>query len=203
MARIDRQRRHDRQQRLLEILVEESRLLGGELPRLEQVDALGGQERLELIEKAPVLLVTQPARSLRDGGERLSRAQAVGPGGPVARTDPAPKASDTHHEELVEVRAHDRQELDALEQRNRRVFRFLENATVELEPRQLAVDEGVAVHALDARRKVSSIRSPCRTPSPAKVSTSYPPSVISSSVTTTPARMTSARSAFRPRTRRR
>jgi hypothetical protein len=38
-----------------------------------------------------------------------------------------------------------------LEQRHRRILRLLENPAVELEPRQLAVDEGVAVHALGTR----------------------------------------------------
>ena len=44
------------------------------------------------------------------------------------------------HEELVEVRAGDRQELHALEQRMGRVARLREHTFVELEPAQLAVD---------------------------------------------------------------
>ena len=52
MTRIDRQRSDDWKQRLLEVVVEEPLLLGGELPRLEQPDALGGEERLELIEES-------------------------------------------------------------------------------------------------------------------------------------------------------
>ena len=63
--------------------------------------------------------------------------------------DPAPslvvdrrfQSGDADHEELVEVRRGDRGELDALQQRLRRVGRFLEHALVERQPGQLAVDE--------------------------------------------------------------
>jgi hypothetical protein len=45
------------------------------------------------------------------------------------------------HEELVEVRAEDRQELHPLEQRVALVERLAQHAGVEVEPAQLAVDE--------------------------------------------------------------
>ena len=41
---------------------------------------------------------------------------------------------DANLEELVKVRAEDRHELDALDQRLRRVLGFFENAPVKLEP---------------------------------------------------------------------
>ena len=47
---------------------------------------------------------------------------------------------DPDHEELVQVRLPDRAELDALEQRDRVVLGELEDAVVELEPRELAVE---------------------------------------------------------------
>jgi hypothetical protein len=50
------------------------------------------------------------------------------------------------HEELVEVRAEDGEELHPFEERHARVLRLLEHAPVELEPRQLAADERVRVH---------------------------------------------------------
>src|SRR5262245_4615734 len=165
MPGVDRQRGDDGEQRPLEVGVEKLLLVRRELHWIEQADPLAGEQRLELIEKAPVLLVTESTRALRDGGQRLSRTQTVGPARPVAFADPALQPGDTHHEELVEVRADNRQELDALQERYRRILSFLQDSTVELEPRQLAVDERLAVHALDARRKVSSMRSPCRTPS--------------------------------------
>ena len=53
----------------------------------------------------------------------------------------AHQRGDANHEELVEIRADDREELDALEQRVRLVERLIEHALVELEPAQFAVDE--------------------------------------------------------------
>ena len=47
---------------------------------------------------------------------------------------------DAHHEELVEVGAGDGEELDALEQRMRRVLRLRQHALVERQPAQLAID---------------------------------------------------------------
>ena len=50
---------------------------------------------------------------------------------------------DAHLEELVEIAREDRDELDALEQRARRVLRLRENAACKFEPRELAVQEAV------------------------------------------------------------
>ena len=61
------------------------------------------------------------------------------PGGLLAH-----EPGDADHEELVEVRGEDRAELDALEQRHRRVVGELEHAGVELEPGELAVEESLA-----------------------------------------------------------
>ncbi len=47
---------------------------------------------------------------------------------------------DANHEELVEIRAGDREELHTLEQRVRGVARLCQNALVELQPTELAVD---------------------------------------------------------------
>src|SRR5262249_8926120 len=165
MARIDRQRRHDRQDGPVEIGVEELLLLGREIRRAHEADALGGEQRLELSQEAPVLLVAQAPSALRDGGEGLRRGEPVGPGRPVSLADPALEPGHADHEELVEVRADDRQELDPLEERHRRVFGLLEDPAIELEPREPAADEVVRVDALDALRTVSWMRSPCLTPS--------------------------------------
>ena len=51
------------------------------------------------------------------------------------------QAGDADHEELVEVLGEDRRELDALEERQRVVLRDLEHARVELERRELPVEE--------------------------------------------------------------
>ena len=165
MAGIDREGRDDRNDRPVEVGIEVPPLLRRELGRAQQSDALGGEQRLELVEEAPVLLVAEPARALRDSGQGLGRGEAVEPRARVVLAHAALEPGHAHHEELVEVRADDRKELDPLEQRYGRILGLFEDPAIELEPRQLAVDERVAVHALDAPRKVSSSRSPCRTPS--------------------------------------
>ena len=50
------------------------------------------------------------------------------------------KAADADHEELVEVGLEDGQELEPFQQRHLRVLSFLQDAAVELQPTQLAVD---------------------------------------------------------------
>ena len=65
--------------------------------------------------------------------------EPVGPAGVDPGVDLVVQARDAHHEELVEVRGVDREELDALEQRRRLVLGQLEHAVVEVEPGQLAV----------------------------------------------------------------
>ena len=84
--------------------------------------------------------VSSSTRSRISASASLRRA-AVG----RAHVQPAAawpmQAGDAHHEELVEVRREDRAELHALEQRDVRVGGELEHARVEVEPRELAVEQ--------------------------------------------------------------
>ena len=77
------------------------------------------------------------ARDAVDRGERLGGRHAVG----LARGDPRlrllAQTGDADLDELGEIRVHDRQEFHAFEQRVAGVLRFLENAAVEGEPREL------------------------------------------------------------------
>ena len=59
------------------------------------------------------------------------------------RDDLLLQAADALHEKLVEIRRGDRQELEPLEQRISLVFRLVQNASIEREPRQLAIQEQV------------------------------------------------------------
>ena len=60
--------------------------------------------------------------------------------GTASGVDAALEAGDAHHEELVEVRGEDREEVRALEDRAARVLGELEHALVEREPAELAVE---------------------------------------------------------------
>jgi hypothetical protein len=107
------------------------------------MDALLGKRRQDLFVPALILLIDQLASSLRDP---LKLRESVEPvGGHVLRRDAAERlfaqARHADHEELVEVRAEDRQELHPLQQGIGRVLGLLEHTRVELQPAQLAVDE--------------------------------------------------------------
>ena len=96
--------------------------------------------------------------SSRAARELLGRRQAVGGRLGDAGLDLLLEAGDAHHEELVQVRAQDGEELDALEQRVARVARLLEHAGLELEQAELAVDVEAGVFqfllAVDAAQPV-------------------------------------------------
>ncbi len=64
------------------------------------------------------------------------------------------EAADALHEELVEIRRRDGQELDALEQRRAPVLTLVQDAPVEVQPGELAVEIELGVHelAVDPRR---------------------------------------------------
>src|SRR5581483_3676211 len=69
-----------------------------------------------------------------------------------ARDDLVEHAGDANHEELVEVRREDAAELDALEKRLVGIGRELENALVQVEPRELAVEQPVGCGGRRDRR---------------------------------------------------
>ena len=65
------------------------------------------------------------------------------------------QAADALHEKLVEIGRRDRQELEPLEQRIALVFGLVQNASIEREPRQLAIEEQVGRREVlvDMRRR--------------------------------------------------
>ena len=73
--------------------------------------------------------------------EVLRRGQAVGRAFDGGAFDLLFEAGDADFEELVQVGAEDAEELDALEQGRGRVQRLLQDALIELQPAQLAVEE--------------------------------------------------------------
>ena len=81
----------------------------------------------------------QLARALGDAFECLARRQAVGAAGVDSGVHHVVEPGHADHEELVEVRRVDGEELDPLEQRDRLVLGQLQHALVELEPGELAV----------------------------------------------------------------
>ena len=86
-----------------------------------------------------------PPFHFQDGGphagEQIGRRQAVVRRLDDLRGELVEEAGDTDHEELVEVRLADREELQALQQRPALVVRLLDHALVEGQPGELPVQE--------------------------------------------------------------
>ena len=73
--------------------------------------------------------------------ELFARRHAVGPGADAdARLHLLLQAADAHHEEFIEIRGENGQELDPFQQRHRRILGLLQDPAIELQPAQLAVD---------------------------------------------------------------
>src|SRR5262249_33430684 len=164
MARIDGQRRDDRVQDAPEVVLQELALLARRLLRPDDRDALGGEEWLDFLQEAAMLLVDQLMDSTGDGGEGGGRGQAIRARGHVARAKLPLEIGDPDHEELVEIRAEDREELHTLQKRDARILRLLEDTTVELEPGELAIDQVRVTHGVPCPLKVSRSKMPSRTP---------------------------------------
>ena len=101
---------------------------------------LGADDADELLGVPAVLR----ADAVVDAREDLGGGQAVGAASVDPGIDLVMHAGDADHEELVEVRDEDGQELQPLDQRQRLVLGELQDAVVEVQPGELAVDvEGV------------------------------------------------------------
>jgi hypothetical protein len=101
-----------------------------------------------------MLLLGYLTNTLRECLCRLERRQPIGTRPRISALDLPLEAGDADHEELVEVRAHDGEELHSFQERHARIERLLEHAVIELEPRQLTIHVLVSAHdALPSRRR--------------------------------------------------
>jgi hypothetical protein len=73
--------------------------------------------------------------------ERLTRAQSVRPDLAGLAFDLLFDAGDPNLEKLIQVRTENRKKFDAFDQRLGRILGFFENAAIELEPAQLAINK--------------------------------------------------------------
>ena len=104
-------------------------------------DALVGERRAQVELEAAAARRSLCVRTTRRISSRVALGRAaVLQRGLDAGLDLVVQAGDPHHEELVEVRRHDRAELHALQQGDVVVLGQLEHARVEVEPRELAVE---------------------------------------------------------------
>ncbi len=141
MAGVEGQRRQQRKDLRMEIRGQVATDRIGVVRRIEKADALFGQGRSELRLPAGCRILQHPGGSLayrrqqRRDGHAVDRGSIDG-----ARAQLPEERGDADHEELVEVRRRDREELDALQQWMGVVERLVEDALVEIEPAQLPVD---------------------------------------------------------------
>ena len=84
MPGVDGERRDDGMERPPEVVLEEDALLARGLLGADDGDALGGEERLDLLEEAAMLLVDQLVDAAGDGGEGGGGGKPVRAGGGVA-----------------------------------------------------------------------------------------------------------------------
>ena len=115
MARVERERRQDRKDVILEILrepaVDRRRVIG----RLQKMDTFRGEQRTQRLTPARGLIVDLRQCAAADRRELLIRRlpvdRQVFDAGPEFLQD----GRDAHHEELIKIGAGDREELDAVE----------------------------------------------------------------------------------------
>ena len=93
-----------------------------------------------LLERSATLLLLERVDQLEAVGDLLLRRAAVGRDRVELRADLLLEAADPLLEELVEVRADDREELHALEQRHALVLGLVQHAPAEVQVGQLAVE---------------------------------------------------------------
>ncbi len=138
---VDRQRREQRQHLVLEVGRAVVGLGRGELVDRQVVDAGGGERGHQPAGEQRVLVLDQAQHPPADRGQLLGGGHARGVAQLAAAALQQDQAADPHLEELVEVGGGDREELQAVERRQVVAQRLVEHPLVELEPRQLAVDE--------------------------------------------------------------
>ena len=159
MARIDRHRGQNRECPLVEELIELVPFLAAQFVVAQDAQAFGGQLRPDQFVPTAILGRHQLLGSPGDPLQLRDRAQAVGR--IILRRAVAERlfaqARHPDHEKLVQVRAEDRQKLDALEQRIAGVLGLFENTLVEIQPTQFAVDEMFGPESLLHHRSPISV----------------------------------------------
>src|SRR6202171_5163501 len=138
---IDRQWCQHLEDFLLKVTTRPGGAFRAQLCHIANANAVLGQLRNKFVIPERVLGRDQLAHNALDAIECLGRTQAIGPNVARRALDLLLDAGDANLEEFVEVGAEDGQKFYALDQWLGRVLRFLQDAPIELEPAQLAIDE--------------------------------------------------------------
>ena len=140
VPRIDGQRREDGEDRAPEVLPRRATRVGVEALPLADVQAPRRERRDQILGEQLRRRLALLADEVADARELVARRQPVGGRVDDVGLELIVQPRDADHEELVEVRRVDREELHALEERPPRALRLGQHAPVEGEPRQLAIE---------------------------------------------------------------
>ena len=154
---IDGERREHGEDVLREQVVEVGAVVGGQIVPLGETDAALVERGHELLGEHVGLALAEVADPHADLAEQVDEIEAVGDRGAEPGRELLHQPGDPHLEELVEVLAHDGEELGPLEERDRRVLGEREDTRDEVEERELSVQ---VAHA--DRRSWPRVRPPRR-----------------------------------------
>ncbi|MCY4122162.1 MAG: hypothetical protein OXG72_14715, partial [Acidobacteria bacterium] len=121
---------------VLQVVLDRRAVVG----RVEDANAVRRQPRPHDVGPAALDVVHHPLGPQANGVELLLGAHPVGRQRLAVGAELAQQRRHPHHEELVQVGRHDREELDPLEQRMALVLGLQQHPLVELQPAQLPVD---------------------------------------------------------------
>ena len=141
MGRIDREGRKHRVDALRKKIREVFLLALWHVGIGVKAEALLFELWLKLVAPARVLIVDHPPHALADRGKRIASRQTVRPCFKRVHLLLLLETRDAHFEKFVQIGADDAKKFQAFEKRIRFLNRLIENALVEFQPAQLAVDE--------------------------------------------------------------
>ena len=142
MRRVDGKRRQQRKNVGKKVIFEPGLVRPAEGLTVDHNDA-GVRKRRPQLAPLRLLIFDQDRHGLGNANELLGGGQSLGTLGADAFAQLRAEAGDAHHEEFIEVVGRDRQEFQPLKERIFGVGQFLKHATVEIQPRQLPVDETI------------------------------------------------------------
>src|SRR6266481_10054919 len=139
MTRIDGQRSHYWVKRLSKVVFQKLFLLAAYFLRTKQMNAFGCKLRQNRIEEAEMLFFRKLMNCLGDSFQGRRAGDAVRRCPAVIRA--MLQISHPNHKKFVKIGTEDGEKLYALKKRNRGVFGFLQNTSIEFKPRVIATNQ--------------------------------------------------------------
>ena len=114
----------------------------GEFVELKNIDPLGPQGGKKILVQQLVLILHESEHPFANHADLLGGTESRDVRFAGARTAKNGEPSDANLEELVEIRRSDGEEFETLQEGNLFALGFLEDALIEFEPGEFAIDEG-------------------------------------------------------------